>query len=80
MSDWFGWLGSDVVAALSNRTGASGGAGAARVSGLDTQHDASRTSALACRSGGDDNRFLGAPQPLDLLIKLSDARSRSGSQ
>jgi hypothetical protein len=44
-----------------------------------TQHDTCRASALALRSGGDDNRFLGALQPLDLLIKLSDARSRSGS-
>jgi hypothetical protein len=32
------------------------------------------------RTGGDDNGLRGALQPLDLLIKLSDARSRSGSQ
>jgi hypothetical protein len=34
-------------------------------------------SALAWRTGGND---LGALQPIDLLIKLGDARSRSGSQ
>src|SRR6266508_3973919 len=32
------------------------------------------------RTGGDDNGLLGALEPVDLLIKLSDARSRSGSQ
>jgi hypothetical protein len=34
---------------------------------------------LARRTGGDDNGLVGALQPIDLLIKLSDARSRSGS-
>jgi hypothetical protein len=32
------------------------------------------------RIGGDDNGLVDALQPLDLLIKLSDARSRFGSQ
>jgi hypothetical protein len=45
-----------------------------------TQDDPCRASALAWRTGGDDNGLAGALQPLDLLIKLSDARSRSGSQ
>jgi hypothetical protein len=45
-----------------------------------TQHDPWRASALAWRTGGDDNGLVGALQPLDLLIKLSDARSRSGIQ
>ena len=38
-----------------------------------TQHDPCRASALAWRTGGDDNGLLGALQPLDLLIKLGDA-------
>jgi hypothetical protein len=37
-------------------------------------------SALAWRTGGDDDGLLGALQPLDPLIKLSDARSRSGAR
>jgi hypothetical protein len=41
---------------------------------------ARRASALARRTDGDDNGLVGALQPVDLLIKLSDARSRSGSQ
>jgi hypothetical protein len=45
-----------------------------------TQHDPFRASALAWRTGGDDNGLLGALEPVDLLIKLSDARSLSGSQ
>jgi hypothetical protein len=45
-----------------------------------TQHDPWRATALAWRTGGDDNGVLGALQPLDLLIKLGDARSRSGSR
>jgi hypothetical protein len=45
-----------------------------------TQHDPCRASALASRTTGDDNSLLAALQPLDLLTKLSDARSRSGSQ
>jgi hypothetical protein len=45
-----------------------------------TQHDPCRASKLARRTGGDDNGLVGALQPLDLLIKLGDARSRSGSQ
>jgi hypothetical protein len=38
------------------------------------QHDPWRASALARRIGGDDNRFLRALQPLDLLFELSDVR------
>jgi hypothetical protein len=45
-----------------------------------TQHDPCRASALAWRTGSDDDGLLGALQPLNLLIKLGDARSRSGSQ
>jgi hypothetical protein len=41
----------------------------ARLYWLDTQHDPCRASVLACRTGGDDNGLLGAPQPLDLLIR-----------
>jgi hypothetical protein len=37
-----------------------------------TQHDPCRASALAWRSGGDDNGLLGALQPVDLLFKLGD--------
>jgi hypothetical protein len=40
-----------------------------------TQHDPCRASVLAWRTGGDDNGLLGALQPLDLLIKLGDARA-----
>jgi hypothetical protein len=36
-------------------------------------------SALAWRTGGGDNGLVGALQPVDLLIKLGDARSRSVS-
>jgi hypothetical protein len=38
----------------------------------------SHQSWSACSTGGDD--LVGALQPLDLLIELGDARSRSGSQ
>jgi hypothetical protein len=44
------------------------GADAARPYGLDTQHDPRRASALARRTGGDDNGLLGALQPFDLLL------------
>jgi hypothetical protein len=44
------------------------------------QHDPWRATALAWRTGGDGNGLVGALQPLNLLIKLGDARSRSGSQ
>jgi hypothetical protein len=37
-----------------------------------TQHDPCRASALAWRTGGNDDGLLGPLQPLDLLIKLGD--------
>ena len=43
----------------------------------DTQHDPWRASALAWRTGGDDNGLLGALQPLDLLLKLGDPLARA---
>jgi hypothetical protein len=36
-----------------------------------TQHDPWRASALARRTGGDDN-LLGALQPVDLLFEFGD--------
>jgi hypothetical protein len=44
--------------------GASRGADAARLYGLDTQHDPWRASTLACRTGGDDE--------LDGLFEFGD--------
>jgi hypothetical protein len=37
-----------------------------------TQHDPCRASALAWRTGGDDDALLGALQPVDLLFKGGD--------
>ena len=45
-------------------TGPSRGADAARLHGLDTQHDPGRASALARRTRGDDNGLFDALQPL----------------
>jgi hypothetical protein len=38
-------------------------ADAAHLYGLDTKHDPCRASALAWRTGGDDNGLVGALQP-----------------
>jgi hypothetical protein len=44
----------------------------ARLYSLHTQYDPWRTSALAWRTGGNDNGLLGALQPVDLLFELGD--------
>jgi hypothetical protein len=44
----------------------------ARLYSLHTQHDPWRTSALAWRTGGDDNGLLGALQPVDLTFEFGD--------
>jgi hypothetical protein len=51
------------------------GADAAPPTAFTPQHDPCRASALARRTGGDDDGLLGALQPLDLL-EVGDPCSR----
>jgi hypothetical protein len=39
---------------------------------LSTEHDPWRASALAWRTGGDDDGLLGALEPINLLFELGD--------
>ena len=57
-------------------TGTSSGADAECFRGLNTQHDPWRASALAWRTGGDDNRFLGL-QTGRSPFKLGDPPARA---
>ena len=45
---------------------------AARLYGLDAQHDPWRASSLAWRTRSDDNGLLGALEPIDLLFEFGD--------
>src|SRR5262249_26363813 len=51
-------------------TGKSRAADAGCLYGFNTQHDPWRASSLAWRTGGDDNGFLGALEPVDLLFEF----------
>jgi hypothetical protein len=45
---------------------------AARLYGLNAQHDPWRASSLAWRTGGDNDGLLSALRPVDLLLEFGD--------
>ena len=52
---------------------------AARLYGLNTQHDPCRASSLAWRAGGDDNGLLSALE-LDLIFEFGDLLLAQGDR
>jgi hypothetical protein len=67
------------VCAEGQRSTRAGSAPTISTPGEMTQHDPWRATALAWRSGGDDNGLLGALQPIDVLFELIPILSKSDS-